>query len=91
MQCDGHAVWTRQLLCGGGIAAIGQCQIWPRECCGNVALYGGEKTAVTFKCQNQFLRRLGTYKCQSEVAGDQKLKKITFQSQSEIDQKAVTG
>ena len=60
---------TGQLLCGGGIAASRQCQIWPRECCGNVALYGGEKTAVTFKCQNQFLRRLGTYKCQSESAG----------------------
>jgi hypothetical protein len=49
------------------------------------------KTAVTYKCQKRGLRRLGTYKCQSEVAGDQKLKKITFQSQSEIDQKAVTG
>ena len=61
---------TGQLLCGGGIAASRQCQIWPRECCGAVALYGGEKTAVTYKCQKRFLRRLGTYKCQSELSGD---------------------
>ena len=32
--------------------------------------YGGEKTAVTYKCQKRFLRRLGTYKCQSELSGD---------------------
>ena len=74
---------TGQLLCGGGIAASRQCQIWPRECCGAVALYCGEKTAVTYKCQKRFLRRLGTYKCESELAGDQKLKKITSESQSQ--------
>jgi hypothetical protein len=48
---------TRQLLCGGGIAAIRQWQIRPQECCEDVALYGGEKTAVTYKYQKQFLRR----------------------------------
>jgi hypothetical protein len=57
MQCDWHAVWTRQLLCGGGIAAIRQWQIRPQECCGDVALYGGEKTAVTYKYPKRFLRR----------------------------------
>ena len=48
---------TGQLLCGGGIAASRQCQIWPRKGCGDVALYGGEKTAVTYKYQKRFLRR----------------------------------
>ena len=74
---------TGQLLCGGGIAASRQCQIWPWECCGAVALYRGEKTVVTYKCQKRFFRRLGTYKCQSELSGDQKLKKITSESQSQ--------
>jgi hypothetical protein len=53
---------TRQLLCG-------ECQIWQWECCEVTAIYGGEKTAVTYKCQKRFLRRIGTYKCQSELAG----------------------
>ena len=83
MQCDGRAVWTRQLLCGGGITAIRQWQIRPQECCGDVALYGGEKTAVTYKCQKRFLRRLGTYKCQSELVADQKLNKITSEFQTQ--------
>jgi hypothetical protein len=48
---------TTQLLCGGGIAAIRQWQIRPQECCEDVALYGGEKTAVTYKYQKRFLRR----------------------------------
>jgi hypothetical protein len=39
------------LLYGSRIAASRQCQIWPKECCGAVALYGGEKTAVTYKWQ----------------------------------------
>jgi hypothetical protein len=34
---------TAQLLCGGGIAASRQCQIWPKKCCGAVALYGDRK------------------------------------------------
>jgi hypothetical protein len=51
--------------------------------CGAVALYGGEKTVVTYKCQKPFLRRLSTYKCQSELAGDQKLKKFASESQSQ--------
>ena len=38
---------------------------------------------VTYKCQKPFLRRLSTYKCQSELAGDQKLKKIASESQSQ--------
>jgi hypothetical protein len=42
---------TEQLLYGSRIAASRQCQIWPKECCGAVALYGGEKTAVTYKWQ----------------------------------------
>ena len=41
------------------------------------------KTAVTYKCQKRFLRRLGTYKCQSELVGDQKLNKITSKSQTQ--------
>ena len=53
---------TGQLLYGGGIAASRQCQIWSRECCGAVALYGDEKQWLPKKCQKQFLRRLGTYK-----------------------------
>ena len=35
---------TEQLLCGGRIAASRQCQMWPWECCGAVALYGGENS-----------------------------------------------
>ena len=41
------------------------------------------KTAVTYKCQKWFLRCLGTYKCQSELVGDQKLNKITSESQTQ--------
>jgi hypothetical protein len=37
----------------------------------------------TYKCQKQFLRRLGTYKCQSELVADQKLNKITSKSQTQ--------
>ncbi len=29
------------------------------------------------------MRHLGTYKCQSELVGDQKLNKITFESQTQ--------
>ena len=64
---------TGQLLCGGGTATSRLTQILPLECCGPVAQYGGEKTVVTYKCQKRFLRRLGTYKCQSELVGNQKL------------------
>ncbi len=37
--------------------------------------YDGEKTVVTYKCQKRFLRRLSTYKCCSESAGDHMLVK----------------
>ena len=46
-----------------------------------------QKTAVTYKCQKRFLRHLGTYKCQSELVGDQKLNKITSKSELVGDQK----
>ncbi len=74
---------TAQLLCGGGIAASRQCQIWPKKCCGAVALYGGEITTVTYKCQKLFLRRLGTNKCQSKLIGDKELNKFTSESQNQ--------
>ena len=41
------------------------------------------KTAVTYKCQKRFWWCLGTYKCQSGLVGDQKLNKITSESQSQ--------
>jgi hypothetical protein len=41
------------------------------------------KTAVTYKCQKRFLKRLGTYKCQSELVADQKLNKITSEFQTQ--------
>ena len=45
---------TGQLLCGGGIAASRQCQIWPRECSGAVALYGDEKQRLPINFKNGF-------------------------------------
>jgi hypothetical protein len=40
------------------------------------------KRAVTHKCQNIFLRRLSTYKCQNESTGNQEMNNITYKSQS---------
>ena len=37
----------------------------------------------TSKFQKRFLRRLGTYKCQSELVADQKLNKITSEFQTQ--------
>jgi len=37
----------------------------------------------TYKFQKRFLRRLGSYKCQSELVADQKLNKVTSKSQTQ--------
>jgi hypothetical protein len=53
--------WVSGCCCGLGFRGLRlasrQCQIRPQECCGAVALYGGEKTVVTYKYQKRFLRR----------------------------------
>ena len=75
---------TGQLLCGGGIAASRQCQNWPQECREAIEHYlVAKKTAVTYKCQKRFLRRIGTCKCQNELTGDRKMNIITSESQSQ--------
>jgi hypothetical protein len=49
-------------------------------CSGALALCGREKQLLPINVKNGFEIRLGTYKCQSGLVGDQKTNKITSYS-----------